>query len=773
MNASLWQRGRTADLVCVAFLFVVTAVYFHPFWLDGRVFVPSDTLFNQEPWKSSVRGFEGPHNHQLSDAIQQHYPWRFYFQKELRQRRVALWNPHQFCGAPFAANDQSAIYYPLNAALYSRLDAPEAYTVSAWLHLFLAGLFMFLLLRFHGAGPAGGVAGALVFMLNGCHTVWMAHAAKQAAMTWAPLLLLLAGISIRRRSTAAAFLGAAASGMLLTAGFLQHASYALLALFVYLVFMGAAYRKRQGVRRAVVTAVVMIGGGVALAAVHVWPVLELAAQAARPVVQPHNGWFPGVPLQFAKLIVRPDALGSPVSASGPLGFNYTEVTFYVPLLALILCTLAARRAFSKTCPPHQRWATACFLVLLVFGLAAMFGTPAYALYYYLAPGAKTLAVTRIGYVFTLAASVLAGLGMAALLEMASRMGRPAPGEQGAMHRLLRAGAVAVGIIGLTAALLPWSMKFNVFVPRDMVLPDNPAVKFLVRTESPSRFFSGDNEWMFFPDLATGYGFDDLRGYDSLYPSRIRNFLGAVQDTWGHEKLRGKRRAATVADAPLVYAAPPLDWLNVCYILTRHELPSEWTWMHRTRAGGVNIYTNSHASHRVIFSRGYVVEPDPARALDMATSRDSAAQRGGGPLRPEEQVILEREPAFPRPGGGADTPPFPEKNTYRILEWAPGSMELEVAAAHPGLLFISDIWYPGWRATVGGKPAEVMRANYAFRAVAVPAGSFRVRMWFAPKSALAGLGISLAALFAVAAGVVFLWFIRGSRRRLRIRASFDR
>jgi len=74
------------------------------------------------------------------------------------------------------------------------------------------------------------------------------------------------------------------------------------------------------------------------------------------------------------------------------------------------------------------------------------------------------------------------------------------------------------------------------------------------------------------------------------------------------------------------------------------------------------------------------------------------------------------------------------------------------------LVLADTWYAGWSATVDGRPATVLRANLAFRAVPVPAGRHRVEMRYRPASALAGLAIS-----AVTAVVLALAALRGMRR----------
>ena len=51
--------------------------------------------------------------------------------------------------------------------------------------------------------------------------------------------------------------------------------------------------------------------------------------------------------------------------------------------------------------------------------------------------------------------------------------------------------------------------------------------------------------------------------------------------------------------------------------------------------------------------------------------------------------------------------------------------LAVETPTPQLLFLSDAYYPDWQATIDGREAKILRADYAFRAVVVPAGNHEV------------------------------------------------
>jgi len=83
---------------------------------------------------------------------------------------------------------------------------------------------------------------------------------------------------------------------------------------------------------------------------------------------------------------------------------------------------------------------------------------------------------------------------------------------------------------------------------------------------------------------------------------------------------------------------------------------------------------------------------------------------------------------------------------------------------PGFVVSVDTWDPGWRAAVDGQPTDVLRANGAFRAVAVPAGRHTVEMEYRPPSVLIGGSISATAALALA--TLGAPALRRRRRRAR-------
>jgi uncharacterized membrane protein YfhO len=79
---------------------------------------------------------------------------------------------------------------------------------------------------------------------------------------------------------------------------------------------------------------------------------------------------------------------------------------------------------------------------------------------------------------------------------------------------------------------------------------------------------------------------------------------------------------------------------------------------------------------------------------------------------------------------------------------PNAVALSMNLDDPGLLVLSDSYYPGWRAWADGEPADIHRVNYGFRGIVVPAGRHTVEMRYEPASFRVGLFVSLLGLAAL-------------------------
>jgi uncharacterized membrane protein YfhO len=85
---------------------------------------------------------------------------------------------------------------------------------------------------------------------------------------------------------------------------------------------------------------------------------------------------------------------------------------------------------------------------------------------------------------------------------------------------------------------------------------------------------------------------------------------------------------------------------------------------------------------------------------------------------------------------------------RVVERSATKVRLAVTRARPGWLVGLQTYYPGWTATVNNHHVPITRADVAFSAVPVGAGTSNVVLSYQPKSVSIGLIVSLVALLAL-------------------------
>jgi hypothetical protein len=133
--------------------------------------------------------------------------------------------------------------------------------------------------------------------------------------------------------------------------------------------------------------------------------------------------------------------------------------------------------------------------------------------------------------------------------------------------------------------------------------------------------------------------------------------------------------------------------------------------------------------------------------------------------PGRTVVLQRDIGLTL-DASADAPPA----SAAITSYKSNSISVDVATPRDAILVLSEIYYPGWQATIDGNPAPLERANWNLRAVPVPAGNHTVQVTFAPRTFRVGAvisGLSLALLLAI-----FAWRGRGRLMRLRSQRMSD-
>ncbi|HEX8634721.1 MAG TPA: YfhO family protein [Pyrinomonadaceae bacterium] len=168
-------------------------------------------------------------------------------------------------------------------------------------------------------------------------------------------------------------------------------------------------------------------------------------------------------------------------------------------------------------------------------------------------------------------------------------------------------------------------------------------------------------------------------------------------------------------------------------------------------GEASVYENLRARPRawLVGKTLTVTEADALGALH------SSRLAGGGAFDPAEVALVEESPDF-------NAQALDRAATARVTHLSDERMEVETKSNAPAFLVTSDVFYPGWQATVDGAPARLFRTNYVLRGLPVPAGTHTIRFEFRPRSFYRGAFASAASLLLLAATV--FWLNRNATRR---------
>jgi hypothetical protein len=258
-----------------------------------------------------------------------------------------------------------------------------------------------------------------------------------------------------------------------------------------------------------------------------------------------------------------------------------------------------------------------------------------------------------------------------------------------------------------------------------------------------------------PNVSAVFGVQNVAGYEPLIYARYSRALGNVAlDTMSPQP--------GYAPDPSVFGerSTVLDLLNTTFVAVLTEpdakppAPAETArWQPVYNDGGLLIVRNRRA-----MPRAWLVAE--AESVDGETAlKRVRGDEGAKEFDPRRTVLLEDAPAEmpPLPGGT----PAPGSEA-RVAEYEPNRIVVETDAPAPSVLVVSEIFYPGWEATVDGRPERIRLADFLLRGVALPAGRHRVEMRYAAPQARVGAGLSALTLAGLA-GLAFAARRRGRRR----------
>ena len=758
----------------MAAVLAVVALFGWP-QLRGGTTVPGDNLAGIPPWKGLVA--RGPANELLVDPLVSVYPFRKLVNDEVQAGRFPLWNPYLFAGHSMAAEPDTALFYPATLGL-AWLSPGSAFDTHILIHILLSALGMYVLVRVWGGGSLGGIVAAAAFCGGSVLTVWRLYGNLTSVAAWLPWLLVCFEMSRRRRALVWIGAGGVVLGLILTANFVQWALYDLFLLAIYAGWTAVGEgRAGRPPARPLVQAAAIVVLGLAIGAVQLLPLSELAALSTRstPLDYERLRRFALSPAKLAT-VLAPDFFGTPVHPGSTWGpDNYAESTMYWGFTPFLL---------SLTAPLWQRRRPVLFLwAFLLLAVSLAIGAPTLRVFALL-PGYNLLAPARLTYLICFCGAALAGLcweaafadprrwrtlgvlgapavvGVAALWIVAERLPSPAAKEAALASVHWAVALTAAGLVVLAAAVA--SVRFARFVapamaavaivdlasfslpyaPRPVeerdLFPRPAAFSALPPSIVPPRLAAIDEgRGLFFPNTLMPLGVAQVGGYSSLVPADGRRFLRRLNQTRG----RSSRMILVVTNP----RSPLLDLAGVEYLASLSPLDTGDGRLVLLSSDGFFLYRNRAAAPRAFIVAG--VRP----VGRQATWRELASE-DFTPCRTATVPIT--DPDLPPAADGEGC-----VGRAMITSYEGNRVRVRTESPRDGLLVLTDAYYPGWVATVDGVQRPIHRADGIFRGVWLPAGRHEVVFRFRPARLMAGGALSVLGL-AVAAGLVLFGRARG-------------
>jgi hypothetical protein len=625
------------------------------------------------------------------------YPNAIHAWRSIREGTGLLWNPWQACGQPFFGISQTGVLYPFHVA-YWLLPREAAHLLTIALHLVIAAAGTFLLGRAMGLGRIASLTGALAFQLGWSMRQLAAWAPMQlGSYTWMPVALWRTERLVRGPTARNGMLLALVLAVQLLPGFPQVVffTYQLIGLRVVWAVLAGDTPRRAALGGATVGAFLLAP---LLVGVQLLPSVEVMQQSMRAGA------------------VTIEDIGSTFSWSG----LWAVARNYAGLPATWLLVPLAAAALAAGARPRRAALFWCVAAIVYLVLSLGPGSLLYTLYEHAPLGTAFRGSARLLWVVAFVLAVAAAVGADAIAA-----------------RLPARAAWALPAIAVAATLL--TRMPPIFGQRqgDIYFTRREAFAFVrERATSQDRTLIAG----IYPDTtlmqksAALFQVRDIFDFESLAARLYGDFytylrLGRPRRSWADWIWVPEGTLSPTLQRPL------FDLTGARYLLVDAAADRTTTALPDARLlaerDGVRIYENPRAMPRAWWAPRAVVVADEADVLPALAT---------GQIDVRRTIVLDRPPASGFLGADGDA-----TGTVTFVADDPERVVLRVRAPARGFLFLADTSYPGWTVRVDGRPAELLRADYTFRAVEVPAGESEVVFAYRPPSLRWGAALSLAGL----------------------------
>lgn len=743
----------------VSIIILIWFVFSSPFFLKGLIPFPSDYLVTFfPPWNAS---YAMPvKNNAMPDVITQIYPWKKLTIDTWKSGSIPLWNPYSFSGTGHAANYQSAVFSPVQI-LFWLFSFNYAWTFLILLQPLLAGIFIYIYLHSLKLHQVASCISSVAWMFCGFMVTWMAYGTLGYAVLYLPLGLFGIQQYFLYKKYPYGILVSISVLLSLLSGHFQISVYVIGVLLVYAL---TEMIRQKDIQRGIRILLFLLMGILITA-----PQLLLTYQAFISSTR-GSSIIKGeiIPWNYILTFLSPDFYGNPVTRNDWFG-HYAEWSGYVGIIPLFFAIITF---FNKKIGSNF------YKILLIITLLLAYQSPFVNLLFALKiPVLSTSAASRIIVICSFSICILGAYGLHefiiqqrftnkffvkyssiwffcfGIIWLLLHFFHIIPGQNImiAKRNMILPSATLCLVIG-SVMVYNWKSKMRTFLlsllillscfsayrfaqkwipyePEQYIYPATKLNDFLQTHVGYNRVFG---------NLGGEFGVTNhlqlIEGYDAMYNARYGEFMNAVAT--GNPSEGG--RSVVLFDKYGIYKDRALQLLGVRYILQRlSDGKNIWAfpvWSYSPdsmksiyRDEHYEVYEYTDAFPRTYLASVYKVAHDNKTISDLVLSTDTDLR---------STVILEKEPIFkPESGEGEAS----------IQLYTPNKVIIKTQASTPKILFLSDTYDSSWQVTIDNVKAELLRADYDFRAVSLPKGQHIVTFVYHPYGFYSGIFIACATI----------------------------
>jgi hypothetical protein len=740
-------------------------IFYHPFFKELisiliLIILPL-LLFNKALFANQVitlGDFSG------SDYLDLHLPFKQILHETIPKGIIPLWDHRLTLGFPVLAEGQSGVFYPPNILL-SFFPPTIALSFTTILTLIITGLTLYIYARSLKLNRFPSLLAAITFAFSAFFVARFKHANMVAVAAWVPLFFY----SIHKLATTFKLKFAALAGIILAiqllAGHPNMTFYAFAIYVIYILFEFYLQKKSRPLSEIIpfLSISIFIIGAISfgLSAVQLLPTLELTQLTQRASYTfAASTAYPFHPKNLITFI-SPYYFGNPATGSYSQNIQtfgiFWENATYIGLLPFILAIIALIRSIKNE---SLRKLKLFLIFLILFSLALMLGRqlPLFRAVWNLIPGFQLFRFpTRFNLFIILSLSLLAGLGAEKLVTKLENI-RIQPKKKSddqdefTFSWPLKNWQTQALIIGfIVVDLFVFASSYIGYLPADK-FHQTPEIAEKIQDDKHDYRIYNLTQYNQSPYSVTGWKNNQdqiLAIRKTIAPNNNLLYgLSSFSDRGWFEGGLGTQRRNDLENFILkenqdaIILGKILGTFNVKYIVTfAQEVGIEIELLEDYDLGEAFASKLGLFENKQVLPRAYIV-PE-AKLVNSADEAFEALKNIQ--VLPTKTVILEDSPnKIPAEFSGILNE-FHEQNTATISSQSSTDLNLDTQVNQHSFLVLSDLNYPGWKATVDDQPTPILRANYLVRALELEPGEHKVRFYYDPLPFKAGAIISASTL----------------------------